>query len=359
MISAPDRRKTVELINEAREAGARLEPACRVVGICSRTYQRWTWEGEIKADGRPTAKRPEPSNKLTKKEIDQVLSVCHDPKYGSLPPGQIVPRLADQGVYIASESSFYRILHKAGEQNHRGRSRSPRKTYSASGILRHWPEPGLDLDITWLPSQIRGMYFYLYMIVDVYSRMIIRWEIHPTESAELGANLVQKAVLAQNCILNPPVLHADNGGPQKGYTMRAKLDALGVTKSYSRPRVSNDNPYSESLFRTCKYRPDYPGIPFPSIEAARKWVAGFVNWYNHEHLHSAIQYVRPVDRHTGKDREILKKRKSVYSSARSRKPERWSRDTRNWNPIGPVWLNPPKEEVTGPNCHENGYRMTG
>jgi hypothetical protein len=136
MISAPDRRKTVLLINEAREAGARLEPACRVVGICSRTYQRWTCEHTIKADGRPTAKRPEPSNKLTKKEIEQVLSVCHDPRYGSLPPGQIVPKLADQGVFIASESSFYRILHKAGEQNHRGRSRAPKK---------HTPPQGFSL----------------------------------------------------------------------------------------------------------------------------------------------------------------------------------------------------------------------
>lgn len=358
MISAPDRRRTVMLINEAREAGARLEPACRVVGICSRTYQRWTCEHAIKADGRPTAKRPEPSNKLTKKEIEQVLSVCHNPSYGSLPPGQIVPKLADQGVYIASESSFYRILHKVGEQNHRGRSRAPRKHTPPQGFCATGPNQVWCWDITWLPSQIRGMYFYLYMIMDVYSRMIVGWEIHSTENSELGANLVHKAVLAQGCILNPPVLHADNGGPQKGFTMRAKLDALGVTKSYSRPRVSNDNPYSESLFRTCKYRPDYPGTPFPSIEAARKWVVRFVHWYNYEHLHSAIQYVTPIDRHTGKDREILERRKSVYSSARSRNPERWSRDTRNWNPIGPVWLNPPRE-ATDPNCHENGYQMTG
>lgn len=358
MISAPDRRRTVVLIDKAREAGARLEPACRVVGICSRTYQRWTREHEIKVDGRPTAKRPRPSNKLSNKEVSQVLSVCHDPRYGSLPPGQIVPKLADKGVYIASESSFYRILHKAGEQNHRGRSRSPRKHTPPKGFCATTANQVWSWDITWLPSEIRGMYFFLYMIMDVYSRMIVGWEVHPTESAELGASLVHKAVLAQGCILNPPALHADNGGPQKGFAMKAKLDALGVTKSYSRPRVSNDNPYSEALFRTCKYRPDYPGTPFPSIDAARNWVAAFVHWYNHEHLHSAIQYVTPADRHTGKDHEILEKRKSVYLSAKSRKPERWSGDIRNWEPIGHVWLNPPREEV-GRECDEHEYRMTG
>jgi transposase InsO family protein len=109
------------------------------------------------------------------------------------------------------------------------------------------------------------------------------WDIHPVESAELAAELVHKAILSQGCILNPPVLHADNGGPRKGYTMQAKLDALGVGKSYSRPRVSNDNPYSEALFRTCKYRPDYPSAPFASIEDSRQWVASFVHWYNYQH----------------------------------------------------------------------------
>nr|WP_255580739.1 DDE-type integrase/transposase/recombinase [Desulfopila sp. IMCC35006] len=109
-------------------------------------------------------------------------------------------------------------------------------------------------DITWLPSPIRGLYFYLYMIVDIYSRKVVGWEVYPVENADVAAKLLHKAILAEGCLLDPPVLHVDNGGPQKGFTMKAKLEALGVTPSYSRPRVSNDNPYSESLFRTCKYR---------------------------------------------------------------------------------------------------------
>jgi putative transposase len=189
MISTADRRRTVLLINDACRAGARLGQACQVVDISVRTYQRWTQNGEIKSDNRPITPRPEPANKLTPEERQCVLNICHQPEYASLPPGQIVPRLADQGTYIASESSFYRILHEADEQHHRGRSRQPQsftppQGYCATGSNQVW-----SWDITWLPAPIRGMFFYLYMMVDVYSRKIVGWEVHSMESAELGASL--------------------------------------------------------------------------------------------------------------------------------------------------------------------------
>jgi putative transposase len=152
--------------------------------------------------------------------------------------------------------------------------------------------------------------------------------------------------MSEGCLLEPPVLHADNGGPQKGFTMKAKLEALGVTPSYSRPRVSNDNPYSESLFRTVKYRPEYPVKGFESIEVARQWVGRFVAWYNDEHRHSAIRYVTPSQRHKGEDIEILANRNRVYQKAKQRRHERWSRSTRNWEPITEVWLNCPKDAET-------------
>lgn len=346
MISTPDRRKTVVLINKARHDGARLAPACQVAGISARTYQRWREDGTVKPDQRPRAQRPEPANKLSTEERQRVLEICHQPEYASLPPGQIVPRLADQGHYIASESSFYRILHEADEQHHRGRSRKPRtfsppQGYCATGRNQVW-----SWDITWLPAPIRGLFFYLYMIMDIYSRKVVAWEVHPLESAELAATLVHKAVLSEGCLLDPPVLHADNGGPQKGFTLKAKLEALGVTPSYSRPRVSNDNPYSESLFRTFKYRPEYPVKGFESINAAREWVSDFVKWYNGEHRHSAIRYVTPDQRHKGEDLNILAKRRRVYRKARESRPERWSRSVRNWQPIEKVWLNCPKEAET-------------
>ena len=334
------------LINTARQDGSRLTPACQVAGISVRTYQRWTEDGKVKPDCRPTAQRPEPANKLTTAERQCVLDICHRPEYASLPPGQIVPRLADQGEYIASESSFYRVLHEADEQHHRGRSRKPQSFNSPQGYCATGANQVWSWDITWLPAPIRGMFFYLYMIMDIYSRKIVGWEVHLMESAELGAALVHKAVLSEGCLLDPPVLHADNGGPQKGFTMKAKLEALGVTPSYSRPRVSNDNPYSESLFRTFKYRPEYPVKGFESIDAARQWVGRFVGWYNDEHRHSAIRYVTPSQRHKGEDIRILSHRHGVYQQAKQRRQNRWSGSTRNWEPIKEVWLNCPKDVET-------------
>lgn len=190
------------------------------------------------------------------------------------------------------------------------------------------------------------MYFYLYMIVDVYSRKIVGWEVHSMESAELGASLVHKAVMSEGCLLDPPVLHTDNGSPQKGFTMKAKLETLGVTPSFSRPRVSNDNPYSESLFRTFKYRPEYPVKGFENIDAAPQWVDRFVGWYNDEHRHSAIRYATPSQRHKGEDIEILANRHRVYQKAKKRRKERWSGSIRIWEPITEVWLNCPKDAET-------------
>jgi transposase InsO family protein len=343
MISLPDRRKTVKLIDKARSDGARLACACRVAGICVRTYQRWTGGADVKADARPTARRPVPSNKLTQTERARILDICHQREYASLPPAQIVPRLADKQQYVASESSFYRILHAADEQHHRGRSQKPRKSQPPVGFCATAPNQVWSWDITWLASPIRGMFFYLYMIVDIYSRKIVGWEVNAVENSERAALLLQKAVLAEGCLLDPPVLHSDNGAPQKGFTLKAKLEALGIMASYSRPRVSNDNAYSESLFRTFKYRPEYPRNGFATIEIARRWVADFVSWYNNEHRHSAIRYVTPVQRHSGQDRRILENRKELYQKARQRRPERWSGQTRNWDYIDQVWLNRPKQ----------------
>lgn len=342
MISISDRRRTIELIDSARQEGARLAPACRMAGVSVRTYQRWTSDGNIKADARPTARRAEPANKLTAEERQRVLDICHQPEYASLPPGQIVPRLADLGDYVASESSFYRILHESGEQHHRGRSQKPRESSPPDGYCATAPNQVWSWDITWLPGPIRGMFFYLYMVLDVYSRKIVGWEIHSLENAEMAADLIQKAVLAEGCVLNPPVLHSDNGAPQKGFTMKAKLESLGIMASYSRPRVSNDNPYSEALFRTVKYRPAYPAKGFGSVDDARQWVGAFVSWYNQEHRHSAIRYVTPIQRHIGEDRIILDNRRRVYQKAQEQHPARWSGNIRNWDRIESVWLNRPK-----------------
>jgi putative transposase len=308
MISTPHRQAAIDLIAEAVTAGARCFKACAELEISGRTLRRWTQNGQVRADQRPLALRPEPRNKLSTEERAAVLSVCNSTEFASLPPSQIVPKLADQGQYLASESSFYRILRAQGQQHHRGRARpgvrrKPPTSYRAVGPCEVW-----TWDITWMPGPVAGMFFYLYLIVDIFSRKIVGWEVHEREAAELAATLIQKAVWSETCVSLPLVLHADNGSPMKGATMKVTLEKLGIIASYSRPRVSNDNPFSEALFRTCKYRPDWPAKGFATRTDAQAWVQSFANWYNGEHLHSAIRFVTPNMRHGGQERAALQNR---------------------------------------------------
>ena len=280
MISTLDRQNATLLIDAAVTAGARRFMACAELELSERTFRRWTKDGQVHADQRPLVPRPEPANKLSAAERATVVDVCNSTEFASLPPSQIVPKLADQGRYLASESSFYRILHAEGQQHHRGRARPPirRKppaSYKASAPCEVW-----TWDITWMPGPIAGMFFYLYLIVDIFSRKIVGWEVHESESADLAAALIRQAVLAEGCTLRPLVLHADNGSPMKGATMKVTMEKLGITASYSRPRVSNDNPFSEALFRTCKYRPDWPSKGFATKADAQAWVKSFTTWYN-------------------------------------------------------------------------------
>jgi putative transposase len=173
----------------------------------------------------------------------------------------------------------------------------------------------------------------------------VAWDIWEEESAALASELVRRAVLSEGLTKkNPLVLHSDNGSPMKGATLLEMLYKLGITPSRSRPRVSNDNPYAESIFRTCKYRPGYPNKGFKDLEAARLWVLAFVRWYNYEHKHSGIKFVTPVQRHTGLDKQILENRKRVYELAKARHPERWTGSTRDWLLPDKVWLNPERSK---------------
>jgi transposase InsO family protein len=178
------------------------------------------------------------------------------------------------------------------------------------------------------------------MVEDVFSRKIVGWAVHETECNEHAARLLEESCAREGIARDRLVLHSDNGSPMKGATILATLQRLGVVTSFSRPRVSDDNPYSESLFRTLKYRPEYPGRGFASLDDARAWVCAFVRWYNTEHRHSAIRFVTPEQRHSGQDKDLLSERHQVYEAARRRHPDRWSRATRNWSPIEQVVLNP-------------------
>jgi transposase InsO family protein len=186
---------------------------------------------------------------------------------------------------------------------------------------------------------VRGWFFYLYLILDLYSRKIVAWQVHERECAEDAAALATEACFLEGITREAVlVLHAGNGGPMKGASMLATLQWLGIVPSFSRPRISDDNPFPEALFRTLKYRPDYPERAFADLAAARAWVEQFVRWYNYHHRHSGIRFVTPQQRHSGQDLEILQHRHAVYQEARRRHPERWNGETRNWTPAGAVQL---------------------
>jgi Transposase and inactivated derivatives len=333
------------LIESAVEAGARRGPACRVVGLSVRTVERWRAApaGEDARHG----PHHQPANALTPVERRTILSTVTSAVYRDLSPHQIVPLLADTGRYLGSESTIYRILRAEALLQHRGRAKPPARrgarTHTATGPNQLW-----SWDITYLKTPVRGVFDYLYLLLDVWSRKIVGWAVHDVESAEHAAALFRAACLAQHADPRGIVLHADNGGPMKGATMVATLERLGVLASYSRPSVSNDNAYSESLFRTLKYCPAYPTQPFADRIAARAWVARFVHWYNTQHLHSAIRFVTPEDRHAGRDTALLLARRALYLRARRRTPERWSGTVRNWEPINAVRLNPDRDEVATP-----------
>lgn len=343
LISGPNRAKAVALIDQARAAGARLKPACTILGISERTYQRWTKDGLIREDQRPIAKRPTPKNKLTKEEREEVVKTVTTPEFADLTPHQIVPKLADEGRYIASESTIYRILKEERMNTYRGRAQTPVKreipTHIAVGPNQVW-----TWDITWLNTLIKGQYYKLYLILDMFSRLIVAWEVWETERAEYAEQLVRRAVLAQGVSGRPLILHSDNGSPMKAATFLATLEKLGIQSSFSRPRVSNDNPYSESLFKTLKYCPKFPLKGFASVGDARRWAKKFVNWYNLVHLHSGINYLTPYQRHYGFDKKIMENRMEVYKKARAKHPERWSKNIRDWSLPEYVALNPLKDE---------------
>ena len=333
---------TIQLIQEAIIQGCALQKACDISKISIRTFQRWKTTG-VKDQRKNTSRCP--ANKLSIQERQDILDLCHQKEYSSSAPSQIVPDLADKGIYLASESTFYRVLREATQQHYRGRVKVPSKRRRPKAYRATHPNQVWTWDITYLPTIIKGRFFYLYMIIDVYSRKVVAWEIHTEESALNASKLITKACLSEKICEDTLVLHSDNGSPMKGATMLATLQYLGIMPSFSRPSVSNDNPYSEALFRTLKYAPTYPESPFSTLLEARQWVHSFVCWYNNEHHHSGLKFVTPQQRHNGEDQLILKKRKEVYLKAKSTFPERWSgRDIRNWDLENEVWLNLPKEK---------------
>ena len=282
-----------------------------------------------------------PKNKLSEKERAQVLAVANSEEFRNLSPKQIVPILADRGEYIASESTFYRVLREEEQLAHRGRA-APRNSRAPEPKRASGPNEVWSWDITYLRSTTLGLFFYAYLVVDIWSRKIVGWTVETSECGNRAAKLLADTIAAEDAERVGLILHSDNGSPMKSATLKATLEHLGVMASFSRPRVSDDNPFSEALIRTAKYWPGYPDGGFADLEQARCYMDAFVDWYNTVHLHSAIGYVTPSDRHSGASEAILRRRSATYEAARARHPERWAgRNTRNWSAPEHVVLNGP------------------
>lgn len=318
----------LQLIDQATRDGATLKSACDQVGMSIRTHQRWT--ARPGGGDRRAGPKTEPRNKISRSERKVIMSIVNSEEFRDLPPSQIVPRLATRGQYVCSEATMYRLLHQEGQLAHRGRAKEPQDRIPIRRVATR-PNQIWSWDITYLRGPARGSFLYLYMVTDIWSRKVVGWAVHTEESAQLASELIERTARAESVAVDALTLHSDNGGPMKGSTMLATLQALGIAASFTRPRVSDDNPFSEALFRTLKYRPRYPRGRFDSLQHAREWVSDFVRWYNFEHRHSGIKFVRPIDRHTGRDLAVLAARKHAYEAAKARHPERWgSRPVRNW-----------------------------
>ncbi len=243
------------------------------------------------------------------------------------------------------------MLHAHGQVHRPGRARPPQEPrpvprLRATGANQVW-----SWDITYLPTTVRGIWLYLYLVIDVWSRKVVAWDVAEREDPTIAADLVSRACLRERISKGrkqPLILHADNGNAMRAATLESRLEELGVLRSFSRPRVSNDNPYSESLFRSVKYRPDYPRRPFATRDEACQWVASFVGWYNHQHRHSGIKFVTPQQRHGGQAVEICRHRAVVYEQACQRNPRRWSRSIRCWHQPEVVWINQPPDDLDQP-----------
>ena len=310
-----------------------------MLGISARTIQRW----QLSSDSEDRRKGPHtrPAHSLRNDEKDRIIALANQPAFRNLSAEQVVATLADNGTYVCSERSLRRVLAERHLDRYRLRSKPAHARNNPRQYVACEPLRLVSWDITYLRNaSIRGSFFYLYVFVDVWSRRILATAVHETQESELAAEVLESLCATHAVDAEKLVLHSDNGAPMKGCTMLALMQSLGITASFSRPGVSDDNAFVESLFRHLKYAPSYPRDGFTSLEAARKWVARFRDWYNSQHLHSAIGFVTPDDRHHGRDIAILERRREVYAAAQARNPHRWTTAPRTWSRPETVTLNP-------------------
>jgi len=324
-------------IEAVREVGERLgiAPACAALGLAPATYYR-------RAQTKPApAPRPTPPRALGPAEREAVLEVLHEPRFVDLAPAQVQAQLLDEGRYLCSARTMYRLLEERQEvHERRDQLRHPR--YAAPQLLATRPNALWSWDITKLLGPVKWTYFYLYVILDVFSRYVVGWMVAHRESARLAQKLLDETCARQDIAPGQLTVHADRGSSMTSKPVALLLADLGVVKTHSRPHVSNDNPFSEAQFKTLKYRPDFPER-FGSIEDARAHCRVFFPWYNTAHRHTGIGLLTAHDVHYGLADQRVAARTGVLAAAYAAHPERFVAGVPR-PPARPteVWINPPR-----------------
>lgn len=334
MIDEDMRVEAVKLIKEANHNGARLVKACEALEISVSTFERWR-NGKTKDTRKGAVKVV--TRKLSPEERQRIIAISCSDGYKDDNPYKIVASLLSQGIYIASESSFYRVLREEGLIKHRGNTRPGKRHTKPPELVATGPNQVWTWDITWLRTDIHGIFYFAYTIIDIWDRSIVKWAIHDKEDDEYARELFQ-AAFEQNGYPNVFV-HSDNGNPMKGMSLMALFYDLGISNSYSRPRVSDDNPFIESWFKTLKTHVSNPGM-FKTITEARTWFADFVHSYNGTHMHSGLHYITPLQVRNGEYSTIIRKRNTAMQEAYEKNPIRWSNGVKQLPERHIVYLNP-------------------
>lgn len=319
--------------------------ACRAFGVAERTFHHRRAAAQGRLVPRPSRAKPSDEHdpvpwKIPDDERDHIKDVLCSPRFGDLAPAQVYATLLDEGVYLCSERTMYRILHehdlvRERRRGHRRSGHHPPRVH-ATGPNQAW-----SWDISRLRGPVVRSWFYLYVVLDILSRKIVAWSIDTVESDQVAKRLIQTACRREGINPDQLILHSDRGAQMTGTTIAELLEDLGVTRSLSRPRTSNDNPYSEANFKTAKYRPDYPDR-FDTIDEARAWMRRFARWYNQEHYHSGIAYLHPADVHAGRTADIVAARQHVLDTAYRANPERFRhRPPQAAHPPSEAWINKP------------------
>lgn len=296
-----------------------MNNSCELIGLSPNTVRNWRKQSQ--EDLRTTACKKNPANKITASEQEAIRDVLYSFSYADKSPHKIVPALADQGQYLCSESSMYRILREDGAIRRRTQKRKQDTPRLKPNLIATGPEQVFNWDITYLPTLVKGLYYRALLILDMYSRKIMGYRLMYQDTLKDCSDYIRDLILT-NQITTLQALHGDNGTTLKGQTLASMLRSYGVLQSHSRPNVSNDNAYIESFFGTLKTDFRYPREGFGSMEAAEKWVSEFVDWYNNE-PHCNLNYVSPNQRHNGQEEKILMKRLQVFENARTKNPERF------------------------------------